>query len=401
MITRWVVCCLGVAQIVSWGTSYYLIGAFGPAIASDFGWSESKVYGGFSLALLVMGLSSGMSGRLIDRFGGRPIMTTGALINAVGCVLLASSHSETTYYTAWAVLGVAMRLTLYDAAFAALARIAGPKSRSAMSQITLFGGFASTIFWPLGSLIATQFGWRGAVFSYAAIAASSLVCFIWLPASRYEREIASPLEGSAPSATDRHQVVGRALAFVVISTVSNFLNAAMTSHMIAALVGMGLGASAAVAASSLRGVGQFGARACEVLSRGKFDAVLLTMAASVMLPISFIVGSFAGHSPTMASCFAFLFGAGNGVITITRGTLPLLLFDINSYGSLVGRLLAPSFILSAGAPLVMAWITSVWGVSSVLTACFFISILGLAAAVWLRTKVAEVQVVPPTDAASR
>src|SRR5690348_4514670 len=119
-----------------------MIGGFGPLIQADLHWSQGMVYGGFALALLVMGLISPIAGGAIDRYGGRNTMIIGSVLNALACVGLGLSHSLTSYYLWWACLGAAMRLTLYDAAFAALARIGGARAHGPMSQITLFGGLS-------------------------------------------------------------------------------------------------------------------------------------------------------------------------------------------------------------------------------------------------------------------
>jgi MFS family permease len=142
MIRRGTVACLGLSQLVSWGISYYLIGLFGDSIASDLRWTSDVVYGGFAWALLVMGLTSPLVGWMIDRRGGRTVMVAGSLLNALGCVGLAFCTGPKAYYVAWTCLGLGMRLTLYDAAFAALARVGGPQARAPMSQITLVGGLA-------------------------------------------------------------------------------------------------------------------------------------------------------------------------------------------------------------------------------------------------------------------
>jgi len=67
------------------------------------------------------------------------------------------------------------------------------------------------------------------------------------------------------------------------------------------------------------------------------------------MPLCFLAGVLAGH-PVAAALFAGLYGACNGLLTITRGTLPLALFDYRVYGTLVGRLLIPGFLLTAVAP---------------------------------------------------
>ena len=351
---------LGLSQLISWGITYYLIGGFGDAIGADLGWSRDVVYGGFSAGLLVMALASRPAGRMIDRHGGRGLMVVGSLGNAVGCLGLALAHSAATYYAAWVVLGVAMRLTLYDAAFAALARIAGAGARRAMAQITLLGGLASTVLWPLGHAIAARVGWRGALVAYAGLALATIPLHLSLPpAPRTE-----PAGDAAPAAiavTVRTLAAARRDAriagalYAAIATLASFLNAGMSSQMINILAGLGVAASAAVWIATLRGVGQASARLAEVLFGRRVDPLRLNLVASLGLPLSFVAGLFAGRSALAALGFALLYGATNGILTITRGTLPLVLFDARSYGASVGRLLAPSFLVSAAAPVIYAW----------------------------------------------
>ena len=109
MITRATVICLGLSQLVVWGISYYQVGVFGEQIAATHGWNLSYVHGGFSIALLVMGLTSPVIGRAIERHGGRPVMTAGSLTLAIGCVGVALAENLLAYYVAWVVMGVAMR----------------------------------------------------------------------------------------------------------------------------------------------------------------------------------------------------------------------------------------------------------------------------------------------------
>ncbi|KAF1045159.1 MAG: Multidrug resistance protein MdtL [Herbaspirillum frisingense] len=167
---RGLVLCLGAGQMVSWGITYYLIGALGPSMATGLGWSAALIQGGFALALLTMGLCSPWAGALSDRHGGRLVMCAGSLFNAAGCALLALSRDAAEYYAGWLLLGLGMRCTLYDAAFAALARIMGGNARRAMAQITLPGGLSATLFWPLGQVLSELAGWRGALWCYALLA---------------------------------------------------------------------------------------------------------------------------------------------------------------------------------------------------------------------------------------
>ncbi len=381
-IPRPTVLCLGLAQLISWGISYYLIGAFGERIAVELGWSQAIVHGGLSAGLLVMGLSSQPVGRLIDRHGGRAVMCAGSLLTAAGCIGLALAQGLAGYYAAWLCLGLAMRLTLYDAAFAALARIGGRAARRPIAQITLLGGLASTVFWPLGHWLTEAFGWRGALMVYAGFALATLPLHLSLP--RAARAVPTAEAGPSAAPLPAAQIRRAGLLYALIVTLAGVLNAGMSAHMIGILGGLGLPAATAVWIASTRGIGQSLARLGEVLFGARTSPFDLNLAACLMLPLCFAAGLAGGHLPLAALAFAFAYGAGNGVLTITRGTLPLQLFDPATYGSYVGRLLAPGFILSAASPLAYALVIEHGGERAALGLSLALALAMLGAAVALR-----------------
>jgi MFS family permease len=350
---------LGISQLVCWGISYYLIGVFGELIVADLGWSRTLVYGGFSIALLVMGLVSPLVGRLIDRLGGARVMSLGSVLIALGTAGLALAHGITAYYAAWICLGVAMRATLYDAAFATLARISGPEAGRPIAQVTLLGGLASTCFWPIGHLLADAFGWRGALLAYALIALATLPLHLAIPRGRYD---ATRQATARPPPEQTRERIAPALLYAVIIAATNALNSGMSAHMIGMLTGLGLAASAAVWIASLRGIGQSLARLAQVLFGRRLHPLDLNLAAALVLTLCFVVGFAGGWFLAAAVAFAFFYGAGNGILTITRGTLPLVLFDHRTYGAFVGKLLVPSFLLSAAAPFAYAAAIEAFGV---------------------------------------
>jgi MFS family permease len=320
------------------------------------------VYGGFSAALLTMGLASPFTGRLIDRVGGGRVMAVGSVLIAAGCAGLASAETVAGYYTAWICLGLAMRASLYDAAFATLARMGGALSRRPMAQITLLGGLASTCFWPIGHALAEAFGWRGAVLAYAGIALATLPLHLALPATRNHDPAPTGTDGvPAESLPQRRNRAVAALLYGLIVTLTNGLNAGMSTHMIGLLTALGLSATLAVSVASLRGVGQSTARLAEVLFGGRLHPVDLNLVAALVLPLCFVLGLFSGGYVLAAVAFAFLYGAGNGILSITRGTLPLVLFDLRTYGAFTGKLLVPSFLFSAISPLAFAAVIERFG----------------------------------------
>lgn len=376
MISRQTVICLGAAQLVAWGTSYYLIGVFGEHIAAANGWSRSFTYGGFSIGLLVMGLASFWVGRVVDRHGGLPVLASGSLLNAAGCLVLAYTHDPVVYCIAWIMLGLSMRLTLYDAAFATLAHIGGAGARRSMAQITLLGGLASTTFWPLGNSLIVWLDWRGALLAYAAISLAAIPLYLPLSVSRGQNdEPETAIDPPTETAVAEDRMLG--WLYAAIMALVAFLNSAMSAHMIGILAGLGLGASTAVWVASLRGIGQTAARACHVMFGARLSPLTLNHIATLLLVASFVFLAVLGTGLTQAILFALAFGAGNGLMSITRGTLPLVLIDSARYGSVTGRLLVPSFVLSAAAPLTLGWLIEAYGPGTAIGVCLAAGMLVL------------------------
>ncbi|MDG9971842.1 MFS transporter [Achromobacter mucicolens] len=386
MIRPHAVICLGLTQLVGWGVTFYLIGALGPAMTADLGWNAATIYGGFSAAIVVMALVSPAAGAAVDRWGGHRVMPAGAMLSALGCALLAIAHSHALYFAAWATLGVGMRLCLYDAAFAALARAAGPAARRPMSQITLFGGLASTVMWPVGHFLAEWLGWRGAAWCYAALALATVPLYLALPRRRYTATRTAP--GKAATALTRTAAERRLAGtlYAVMAMLTNFLAAGNAAHLFSLLTGLGLASAAAVSVAALWGIGQFAARLGDVLIGARLHPLTLNLAVGLALPLCFLLALVPGGNLYITAAYTLIYGACNGLMTITRGTLPLALFDFRSYGALVGSLLIPSFLLTAAAPVAYAFIIDAHGARAAMGASAAIAAIIAAAAVVLRWK---------------
>lgn len=158
---------LGVTQIFAWGSSYYLPAVLAKPMAAEARWPLPWVVGGLSLGLLMTGAVSPRVGYLIQDRGGRPVLAGSAVLLALGLIVMGLARSLPVYLLAWVVIGLGMGAGLYDAAFAALGRLYGAKARSAITSLTLFGGFSSAICWPLSGALVAAFGWRGTCFVYA------------------------------------------------------------------------------------------------------------------------------------------------------------------------------------------------------------------------------------------
>lgn len=382
MIAPRLVLCLGLSQLVCWGTTYYLVAIFGDAMAAGLGLGMSWIHGGFTVALVTMGLVSARVGRIIDRRGGRGVMVAGSLLGAAGCLILAGCGGMAGYYAAWVVLGVAMRCCLYDAAFAALAWVGGASARRPISHITLLGGLASSVFWPIGQALIERLGWRGALVVYAGFLLATVLLHWRIPGGENRVEAPSRTPAAAPAET-RGDARRAGVLYAVIVASTGALASALSAHMIGIIAGMGMGLGVAVVLSSLRGVGQSAARLAEVLFGKRLSPAGLAVLSTALLPVSTGFGFAAGVSVAAGAAFSVLFGAGNGLVTIVRGTLPLALFDPRTYGTTVGRLIAPGFYVSAAAPLVFALVMERFGTAAALPLSAALGGLALAAAVLL------------------
>ena len=380
-----IVVCLGLSQVIAWGTMHYLIAVFAGPMQQALGWSPAFLQAGFSLALLVMGLSSGWVGAWIDRHGGRAAMMAGCGIGAVGCLLLATTQHAAQYVVAWGLLGLAMRLAQYDAAFASLAFIAGAGAKRAISIVTLFGGFASTVFWPVGQALQQALGWRAALACYAGFLVACSLLHLALPkAGRPEPAAADATTGSlAPHVP----IPGARLLYGFIAVAVIVLQTGMAAHFIELLRGRGWSASTAVTIAMLLGFGQVFGRLAVVFWGHGVNPVRLNLLPGALICACLVFYLLAGGTPWGAAAFAFLYGAGNGIATITRGAMPLVLFDPAQYGRIVGRLLRPAFALAAAAPVALAALISAYGPSVGAGASLVVAAASLVAAVLLHLKV--------------
>ena len=358
---------LGVAQITAWGTSYYCLGVLAGSISADTGWSRSLVFFGFTIALLSMGVVSVWAGRLIDRHGARPVMAIGTLLVALGLFALSTVRSEAAYLALWAFLGVGMRLVLYDAAFAALVQVAPSRGRLAISYLTLFGAFASTVFWVIGHYLNEALGWRQTLAAFAAI--HLLVCLPlnWFGLAWREAESRSATSAEKTrAARDGPPLVGRArsmalVLFAMVMSLNGFVFGVVSVHLVPLMQAAGLTAAAAVWVASLKGCAQFGGRVVEIFFGSNLRAITVGRIAIGVLPLSFVVLLLAGGDLRAILTFTLVMGAAQGVITIVRGAVPLALFGANGYGTVLGLIATPVVVVNATAPTIFAIIVDRWG----------------------------------------
>ncbi|WP_371328638.1 MFS transporter [Shinella sp. HZN7] len=378
---------LGITQILAWGSSYYLLAVLAQPIASDTGWPLAWVVGGLSLGLLVAGIVSPRVGDSIQRLGGRLVLATSAVFLALGLAGLALSPNLPFYIVSWLVLGIGMGAGLYDAAFATLGRLYGQRARTAIASLTLFGGFASTVCWPLSALFVSEFGWRNACLIYAAVHVVVLLpLYVFALPTEPKRSLRAGLVPEsragatvAPAAATSKLVFG--LVALVI-TISSMISAMLSVHLLTILQAREIALAAAVALGAIVGPSQVGARAIEMLISRFHHPIWTKFASTVFVAIG--VGLLWIGFPVIAAALIF-YGAGIGIESIARGTLPLAVFGEGRYASIMGRIAMPSLIMQAASPSLGALLIDSFGADGALETLLAVALVNVVLVVALFT----------------
>ena len=378
------VAALGTAQTVAWASSYYLPAMLAAPMARDLGVSTPTVFAAFSAALIVSALLGPRAGAAIDRWGGRPVLMATSGGFALGLAALGFAEGPVGLFAAWVILGIGMGSGLYEAAFAALVRLYGKDSRGTITGITLIAGFASTVGWPLSTFLEAHMGWRGACFTWAAL---HLVVGLPLNALLPRALAVSEPTGAKPEGPAASNGSSPSLrATVVLSFVfaaTWFISTAMAAHLPRLLQAAGATLGTAVLVGALIGPAQVGARILEFGFLRKVHPLLSARIAAALHPLGVAVLVLFG-APA-AAVFGILHGAGNGILTIAKGTLPLVIFGPQGYGHRQGLLMVPARIAQALAPWLFGLALDWWGagallVSATVGALAFLALFMLASA---------------------
>ena len=351
--SKTIITAIGVGQILGWGSAFYLMAVIARPVAEETGWGYTTIISGHMLSLLIAGLMSPKVGRVIETFGGRGVLAFSSLLMAAGHLLLAVSHHVLVWYAAWSLMGLAMACGLYDAAFSTLGQIFGAKARPAITNVTLFGGLASTICWPFTAFMIANFGWREACVAFAVIhlclmAPAHLLCLPHAPAEPLARRQDEGASDEEPAIFSR-----LFLLLAIILAIAAAVTAIISVHLIAILQGRGLSLASAVATGALFGPAQVAARVLERMLGGRIHPIW-TLVISILLTCFGLLLLGLETDPSLILLALILYGAGNGINSIAKGTVPLALFGPRYYARIIGRLALPQLVVQALAPVLVA-----------------------------------------------
>lgn len=388
----WFVSGLGIGQICSWGALYYSFPLIAEAMGRDLGWSKTELYGAATLGLLLAAAASYPIGKAIDHGYGRIIMSLGSL--AAGTLFLAWSQVSalSIFFAITAGLGALQAALLYEPAFAVIARHNGGGARGAITALTLWGGFASTVFIPLTQLMLDQFDWRGALIGLGLI---NLACaaLYWLVIGQEKKTSPSFTAASLPQNDHALREALRSPVFWMLAlafTAHAGAFTAFTFHLYALLLESGFSTQDIVLAMAVIGPAQVTGRiAMSLFARG---ASIRRIGSIVVLgfPIAFAVLALAPTELAVVAAVAALYGASNGILTIVRGLAVPEMITTHGYGAINGAMNTPATIAKALAPLAAAalWSTtqSYAPVLIAIMAGSLILAFGFWAAAWVSTR---------------
>lgn len=335
---------LGIAQILIWGGSFFLLAVLAEPVVQDTGWPQQWVYGALSAGLLVSGMLMPWLGKVIHRIGGRRMLCASGVLVAIGLGILGVSQHLTLFIAGWLVIGVGMAAGLYDALFAAIGNVYGTQAKTTITRITLISGFCTTLTWPLLALMVTHLGWRGTCLVYAALLLITIapLYLVALPKDHVST-ISSTYRSVKNPAINQTLYRLMMLSFMLAAVIMT----AMSIQLIALLQGQGYTLAAAISLGALLGPAQVGIRIVDIVFKNIPPMVTTMM--SVIFTLLGIVILLAW--PTYALAGIILYGFGNGLRAIVRGVLPLTIFPASLYATLMGRLARPSLIAQAVTPI--------------------------------------------------
>lgn len=381
---------LGIAQILIWGGSFFLLAVLAEPIHRDTGWSMTWIYGSLTVGVLVSALLSPRANVYIARRQGRKLLIGSSWIVAAGLCVIGLAPNIAVFSIGWALIGVGMAGGLYDPLFTTLGIMYGQRARAVINAITLIAGFATTVVWPVLAWMVEPLGWRVTCWAYAVVLAA-VMAPLYLKAlpQDIKTDPASPIQKKTVQATAPSGGVSRGTYWLLSSvfSIAAILMTAVSVQIIALLQGAGHSLASAIALSALIGPSMVAMRVIT------FSLKSLHPIWMGLLSAGFVAGGLLliFISPHAAALGMVCYGIGNGLRALVRGTLPLALLPSTMLAPVMGKLARSSLLCQAFTPLVCGALITHIGATGTLFVLTALAITNLGLTMWLRKRVALVQ----------
>lgn len=391
---------VGCAQLVGIGTIYFTIAVISPALSRDTGVSLAMVFGLLSSAMLTAGLLGPTLGRQIDRGGARGILIAGSVMGALGLVGLSAAQGVASIGLSLLALQIGSQMALYETIFPALAKVDAAGARRRIATVTLFGGFASTVFWPVTGLLSDWLGWRQALMVLAALELA--VCIpIYVVAFAPRRQILEPssdIRPAEPAAAlppveplPRRAALQVGILLAIAIAAMSFVFNAIELTFAALFASLGAAPGTIIAIAAMKGPASVIARAAELIAGERVHPLTKGIAMTAGMALSLVIGAFGAPNPVALWVFAMLLGTTQGLFSIVRGTIPLALFGAGGFGELLGRIGIARQMAIASAPAVTAFVIDHAGADHALGLMAVLSLVALVALAAVARIVARVR----------
>jgi MFS family permease len=342
---------LSLAQLITWGSVFYTFALLLEPVERELGLTRAQSSLAFSLALLAEGVLSYPVGRWIDRGHERAVMTGGSLLVVAGLVLHAQVRSVEGFYLAWALLGAALAATLYTPVFAVVTRRFPQDFRRAIITLTFLGGLASSVFIPLTAWLIATWGWR-----VALVVLASLHLLVCVPLHFICLRDAPPPRAATHAGEHSPATLLRSAPFLLIGVFvvgMMGITAAIPPHLISLLRESGLHEAWVIAIPATIGVVQVLGRLLLFFFEHRFDLHLANRLIPWLIPLALAALITGAASPAAGLLFVLLYGLGNGMLTIVKGTAIAQYVNREHVASLNGALGLPQAVARAIAPLLL------------------------------------------------
>jgi len=376
---------LGFTQIVGWGTTYLMPSVLGRDLQRDLGLSPELVFAGITVMFAISAVCSPRVGKIVDRFGARSLMATGSLVYALSLAALAFAQGPVSYFACWAVMGIGSTMALSMPSSIAVVQIAGPGARQAIALLTIVGGFASSVFWPITGALDAAIGWRAILLLFAGLHLFACAPIHWLilPRRPPTHPAASTTAARASAGVAPEQAERVFLLLAITLSFGAFVFTGVQLQMIEMLRELGHPPASALLLASLIGPSQVGIRIFELLFGHRYSIMRSAVFGSLMLPVGLALALAAGHLFAVALVVIVTYGMSNGLKAVQRATLPLALFGRAQFGAYMGRLALPQGVVAAVAPPIMASVLHRFGTTGALWLCFGFATISLVAMILL------------------
>lgn len=356
---------LGIGQICGWGSLYYSFPLIAEAMMAELGWSRTNLYGAATAGLVLAGFLAYPVGVAVDKGYGRRLMAGASLLAGLLIFMWSQVSSLLGFYLIIAGVGALQAATLYEPAFAVIVRRVGPaRARSGITAITLWGGFASTVFIPLVQFLLDHWGWRDALLVLALI--NGVLCAaLYYGFIRPEKDIVHviPSHHECQQQTDQQAIRAsfrKPVFWLLMLALTAYAGAftAFTFHMYPLFLEGGLSTQNVVWVIATIGPAQVAGRILISMFGAGMSMRRIGTLVVVIFPLVFIVLALQPSSFWIVAAACIAYGASNGIFTIVRGLVVPEMLSTRAYGALNGILTFPSTLAKAFAPLVAAWIWS-------------------------------------------